>query len=124
MEENREKIKAILDQATPRKAPIDLSERVLSQWKTEQETQIVWKPLISKKVWFIIGTSLILLTIWLMNIGPAPKSTTQVGEFLQRFSFELPTLSTSPVLLTSVLALALMVGFTVLKMNSSYKLTD
>lgn len=127
MEENRERIKALLDQATPlRKAPIDLSNRVLSQWKTEQEAKIVWKPLISKRAWFIIGTSFILLTIWLLNMGAAPGAPSRFGEFLQRlsFNFDLPTLSPNPVILASVLALALMVGFSAVKMNLDYKVSE
>lgn len=123
MEENKEKIRNILQKASQPSVANDMAERVLSSWKSEQAGLPVVPPLISRQAWIVIGLGFAGLLYWILSsaTGTAPKS--RIGDLMQGLdlSFGLDVFQIQPVMLISIAALALMIGVNVLVMSAKWR---
>ncbi|CAN5439188.1 hypothetical protein BH11BAC3_BH11BAC3_21650 [soil metagenome] len=78
----------------------------------EVEQAVVYKPLISKRAWWLMGAGIILLIIYFMNIAGTPTDNwiqpVDFGNKMDDFFKQIPVLTSSAISLYAVVILAVM----------------
>ena len=124
MEENKENkiIQNILSQASEIKAPYDMSERVLSAWKTQSSKTQTYGPLIPVWFWFVLGVFFVGMIGWVFSsasITSGPSITQSLlnkgVEYLQ-----LDLLSLNPVMITALGVFGIMLFINSFLLNIQY----
>ncbi|NNK80692.1 MAG: hypothetical protein HKO93_04265 [Flavobacteriales bacterium] len=108
MEESRETIEKILSNASPIKAPRDLSQDVLKAWRAESKVLEI-KPLLPRWFWVLLAFLVGALALWVVSPRGAVVSDTSLFDKLPDIATYI-RLDLSPVIMISILAMALMIG--------------
>ena len=122
MEENRESIERILSKASKRTSPRDLSQDVLKAWKAES-LPVAIRPLLPKWFWPVLSIIMGLAGVWVLNSkGSAIADTQLVDKWSQLTSYL--QFDLSPVMISSILVMTMMIGLNVLYLNRGSVRTD
>ena len=122
MEENRESIERILSKASERTSPRDLSQDVLKAWKAES-LPVAIRPLLPKWFWPVLSIIMGLAGVWVLNSkGSAIADTQLVDKWSQLTSYL--QFDLSPVMISSILVMTIMIGLNVLYLNRGSVRTD
>ncbi len=120
MEENRENIERILNKSSRPQSSGQMADSVLSAWKAEQVSPVTaLPPLISKRSWILIFAAFASLVFWIITDSMGNLSQTLLGGYLEKlnFSMNLEVFQASPVVVTSIIAFACMIGVNILIMH-------
>ncbi len=105
-------VENLMDQSSPETPPMDFTTKVMSQvLSAEKSKALVYRPVISKKAWFIIfGVIVALFAFLLLNLKTTPSAFNidlSVFSFDKRFN-PYPGLHISPMTANILLVATLM----------------